>query len=366
MDVAVTDLATGGSTVMSGALTYANIAPDTMALVSAPSGTVAVGTPAAAPFAVRMFQGDGVTPVAGLPVTFSVDSGSAQFSVVRQFDLRGADRHDRAGGDGGDANCVRHRHAAGDGSGRGADRNVPGIARGIPQWCPWSISRRMQSLAWTPQVSVVQNGAAAAGVAVAWTAAGAMTISPAEGVNEFAGYGSGRRGTAGPLAGRRAGNCPGLRVDSSCARGSPLSRVDPSAWRLAVVGGAGQSVPPTSITFAPVVLMVTDASGNPVAGAAVTIHQTVDAAEMPCPARGRCPVAPVLAASQAAAISDADGLVSVTPMQIAGTAGVTNIAVAAGTQGFVRSRAPAAALTGRPAPQSVPRPPGWLRTLYLG
>ncbi len=62
---------------MSGALTYSNIAPDQMVLVSAPSGTVAVGTAAAVPFAVRMLLGDGVTPVAGLPVTFSIASGSA-------------------------------------------------------------------------------------------------------------------------------------------------------------------------------------------------------------------------------------------------------------------------------------------------
>jgi hypothetical protein len=43
----------------------------------------------------------------------------------------------------------------------------------------------------------------------------------------------------------------------------------------------------------------------------------------------------VLAATTTAAISDANGLVSVAPMQIAGVGEVTNIAVAAGTQGFV-------------------------------
>jgi hypothetical protein len=79
--VTVTDLSTHGSTVMTAALTYANIAPDTMTLVSAPSGTVLVGIPAATSFAVRMWQGDGVTPVVGLPVTFSVPTGSAQFSA---------------------------------------------------------------------------------------------------------------------------------------------------------------------------------------------------------------------------------------------------------------------------------------------
>jgi hypothetical protein len=56
---------------------------------------------------------------------------------------------------------------------------------------------------------------------------------------------------------------------------------------------------------------------------------------MPCPSRGRCPVAPMLGSSDTTAVSDANGLVSVAPMQVAGVAEVTNVAVATGTQGFV-------------------------------
>jgi hypothetical protein len=80
--------------------------------------------------------------------------------------------------------------------------------------------------------------------------------------------------------------------------------------------------------------MVTDASGNPVASSPVTVHQTVNATAMACPARGRCPVAPQLASSNATTTSDANGLVSMVPMQLAGVGEVTNIAVATGTQGF--------------------------------
>ena len=101
-----------------------------------------------------------------------------------------------------------------------------------------------------------------------------------------------------------------------------------------MVSGGGQVVAAPG-TFLPVILMVSDGSGNPVAGAPIALYQTVDAANMPCPARGRCPIAPVLAASRAAAISDSNGLVNVTPMQIAGIGEVTNIAAATGTQGFV-------------------------------
>src|ERR1019366_554001 len=81
VDVAVVDLSTRGTTVMTGALSYsAAVAPDAMVLVSAPSGVVA-GATAATPFAVRVLLGDGVTPVVGVPVTFSVVSGAAQFGA---------------------------------------------------------------------------------------------------------------------------------------------------------------------------------------------------------------------------------------------------------------------------------------------
>ncbi len=79
VDVVVQDLSTGGSTAMTGALTYGGVAPDLMAVVSAPSGTIAVG--AQLPFAVRVTLGDGVTPVVGLPVTFTVTSGNAQWGA---------------------------------------------------------------------------------------------------------------------------------------------------------------------------------------------------------------------------------------------------------------------------------------------
>jgi hypothetical protein len=43
----------------------------------------------------------------------------------------------------------------------------------------------------------------------------------------------------------------------------------------------------------------------------------------------------MLGSSDTTAVSDANGLVSVAPMQVAGVAEVTNVAVATGTQGFV-------------------------------
>jgi hypothetical protein len=189
---------------------------------------------------------------------------------------------------------------------------------------------------WTLEVSAVENGAAAAGVPVQWSAAGAMTLASELSVTNAQGMAT-AAAVAGPLAAGAQATAQGCAWVTVCASFTAIG-VDASAWRVVVVSGAGETVTAPA-AFAPVVMMVTDASGHPVAGAAVMVYQTVNAAEMPCPARGRCPVAPLLASSSAAAVSDANGLFSVTGMQLsgalAGRGAVTNAAAAAGTQGFV-------------------------------
>jgi hypothetical protein len=74
-DITVRDASTKGTTVMTGALTYAAALPEVMRLVSAPVGTITTGLLAADSFAVRVFEADGVTPVAGEPVVISSTSG---------------------------------------------------------------------------------------------------------------------------------------------------------------------------------------------------------------------------------------------------------------------------------------------------
>jgi hypothetical protein len=110
--------------------------------------------------------------------------------------------------------------------------------------------------------------------------------------------------------------------------------VDPAELRLVVISGAGQIVS-ASGALSPVVLLVTDAVSHPVAGAVVQVYQTVDAWQLSCPDRGRCPIPPVLASTQYSLISDANGLLTITPQQLTGVAETTNLAVATGTQGFL-------------------------------
>jgi hypothetical protein len=138
--------------------------------------------------------------------------------------------------------------------------------------------------------------------------------------------------TANNIAGGSTNTLTGCAWTSVCATWTVYG-VDASLWTLSVAGGAGQSVV-SSATLGAVTLHVTDGAGHSVQGATVNLYQTDDAWEGPCPTQGACPAAPVLATSQTTAVSDANGLVTLQPLQQPGVPQVVNIAASAGTTGF--------------------------------
>jgi len=208
------------------------------------------------------------------------------------------------------------------------------VSRSVTALRPVEYIAAGTAVAWTPQVAVVQNGVPVAGQLVSWMGSSGMSVSSVQTTANALGVAE-VTATAGPLAAatQASGQACAWSTPAVCA-GIVALAVAPADLRLIIVSGSGQTVALAG-TFTPVVLEVTDLAGDPVAGAVVAIHQTATAVEMPCPAHGPCPGAPVYAATQTAAVSDADGLFSVTPMQLPGMAEETNIAVATGTQGFV-------------------------------
>jgi hypothetical protein len=112
-----------------------------------------------------------------------------------------------------------------------------------------------------------------------------------------------------------------------------VTAVAPAQWSVAVNSGAGQSLH-AGTQLTPVVLAVADGAGHALAGATVSVYQTADGWEGACPATGSCAAAPVLASLQNTAVSDDNGNVAVTPLEVPGLPQVVNIAVVTGTQGF--------------------------------
>jgi hypothetical protein len=333
-NVTVEDLSTGGTSVMTQALSYGAPVP-TLSLLTAPSGTVILGQQAAVPFAVQVLNSDGVTPVSGEAVTFTATAGGVQFAAC------------------GAATCMLHTNAQGIASTFVTPESSGAItlqAMGVDGTATASFTALAEvraatavqpveyiaagaTVAWSPQLNVADTIASTTGVLVNWqTISGPIVASPGQSQVTVAGAAQ-TLATAGPLAPGAQALLSACAWTTACATFTTQG-VDPADLRVVVVGGAGQSVAANG-TFTPVVLQITDAASHPVAGAVVEVYQTVDAWQPPCPDRGRCPIPPVLASSQYSVISDVNGLVTIAPQQLPGLAETTNLAVAAGTQGFL-------------------------------
>jgi hypothetical protein len=79
-NISVTDSVGGGSTTMTGALTYGAAVTDNIVLLNGANPSTPVGVQAANPVSVRVVASDGVTPVSGATVGWSGTNG-VQFSA---------------------------------------------------------------------------------------------------------------------------------------------------------------------------------------------------------------------------------------------------------------------------------------------
>ena len=339
VDVAVTDPGTGGSTIMQAALTYTGQALKTITLVSSPE-SLETGMSSPTPFAVRVYQPDGVTPASGATVSFVVTGSGGGGAVLLNCgsgtgcttttDVNGLAQQQVMGVSAGSVTITGTEMSGG--------ASVHATIADADPVRSVTISAAPQYLAqgaggsWTISLTAMQDGAPAANTSVTWaTAAPGFTLSPASASTASNGT-STVTVQVGGAAGGSTNVIGGCVWTSVCATWTVYG-IAPPLWTIAVSTGANQSVASTA-TLAPVTLLVTDGSGHPLAGAPVNVYQTSYAWESPCPADGPCPAAPVLASAQSKAVSDANGLVQVTPLQLASTPQVVKIAASTGTQGF--------------------------------
>jgi hypothetical protein len=191
---------------------------------------------------------------------------------------------------------------------------------------------------WTLSLDATQDGGAAAGVPVVWTAGSGVSLSA--GSTTTRADGTATVSVSGSQMSTGTATVTGCAWSGVCASWT-LTAVDSSQWRIAVNSGAGQSVS-AGTALATVTMGVTDTAGHALEGATVSVYQTADGWEGTCPIPGRCASSPVLTSSESSAVSDASGSVSVTPLEVPGLPQVVNIAAVTGTQGFVSLSLPVA------------------------
>jgi hypothetical protein len=335
VDVEVSDMATGGTTTISGALTYGSGSAYSLVKLAAPA-SLETGVLSATAFAVKVLAGDGITAVPGASVQVAVTSGSAVLQAC-----------------GAASSCTLTTDASGV-----VSTAITGSAAGMVTLTATAVSggatvqvsmmdsnpvRRVvidtaaayvaagATVLVPVTLHAVQDNLAATGVAVSWSATGGASPSAAT-------TPTGSDGSATVMVSSNKMSA-GVSTVQACAWTTvcvpwSMTAVAAAQWVPEVVSGAGQSIAYTS-AFAPVVLRVTDGSGHALQGATVTVAQTVTAWQGACPARGRCPAAPLLASNSAAAVTDANGLVTIAPLVIPDVPQTVNIAVSTGTAGFV-------------------------------
>jgi len=123
--------------------------------------------------------------------------------------------------------------------------------------------------------------------------------------------------TVGPLIeGQQATATACLNGTSQCVTYTAFGARPEYAW-LQAVTGTEQSIAASS-TPGLITMRVLNTMGNPMAGAAVSLYQSLYAWSPPCPARGRC-IQPQLLVTQTAIDTSAlDGTVSFTPASLPG------------------------------------------------
>jgi hypothetical protein len=292
---------------------------DALSLVVAPMGTVGLGVPET--FAVRAMNVATQTPAAGVTVTFAVTEGTAALGCGQ------SSCSVMTGGDGTASLTVVANSTA-------LAQITASLTIGscvlaeFTGEAPPSIAALTANLyvamgatvEWPVQAMVLNpSGVALPGQNVEWIAAGAgVSVSSAQNTSDSSGLVSNQI-AVGPFSASVASSVSACIAGSTECANFTVTPVHPQDAGLAAWSGTVQYIS-LSQAFAPVVLRVTDAFGDPLAGATVTFAQTLDGWTEPCPAQGGCAPAPVLAKQMVQTNSGIDGSVTLTPLSSGGLA----------------------------------------------
>jgi hypothetical protein len=316
-------------------------------LVSTSGSSVFVSMTTATAFAVKLTLADGVTPVAGVAVTFqsATDAGQVSFTACSTG-----------------ASCAILTDASGL-----AATTVTGAVAGTltltasaptttggavpPVSIPFLVVADQFSLVatngqrWLAEGAIAsldlsaaaaENGAPAAGQAVAWSESGEAQLISGQ-TNTLSDGSVAAVFEVGALTAGNSASVTACAWTSVCTTFN-FTGVSAQSLQVSVASGGWQQVSLAAATPSlPVIALVTDASGHPVIAAMVVLYQTVTAMPIACPSRGRCPAEAVLASQTSVLTTDSAGHVSFLPLTLGGAAAAntqTQIALAAGASGF--------------------------------
>lgn len=318
VDVEVDDLPMFyAMTILPGGISYDSGTGDSLTLITAPANTVPIGVPI--PFSVTALAPD-LTPAGGVTVTFAVVSGNATLSC-------GAPSCSTAATGDGLATINITAPTAGASVVTASLTNgaslqahfIGGTAPSLAALSPTLSIAAGATVNWTTRAMALTNGAPSPGQTVTWQPGrGIVPQGAASATTDSNGIAS-KSLTVGPLAeGQQTTSNACLNGTGQCVSFVALGARPGFAW-LEPVAGTAQTLP-ASGTPGMITLRVHDMNGNPMAGGVATLYQSLYAWTPPCPARGRCAQAPLLATQATIAISALDGTVTFIPASIPGVA----------------------------------------------
>lgn len=333
-DVTVRDLISNAATTMTAALSYQAPQPE-LDIVSAPSGPVVAQITASTSLVLKAVAADGTSPLPGITVVLSSNSGQLRFEACGSTacsvptDASGLIRTAVTPLSTG---SITFTAASSIGSVTSTFTAMAHIQT-ITALDPQLFLADNAVLTWNPQVSLSDNGATTTGASVQWTAiSGPISFNPTQSLANGQSTAQ-TAATAGPFTSADHASASACAWTSICANFA-IDSVSDAQLRLVSVSGSNQSIPATA-TYSPVVLRITDPDGHPVAGASVTVHQTLQPGLPACPPQGRCPIAPIYQSASNTLISGLDGTIAISPIGEPGGPATTHLAAAAGTGGFL-------------------------------
>jgi hypothetical protein len=310
--VEIQDTQTLGVAAIASGVSYDAEPDDAISLLVAPMGSVPVGV--AQPFTVRAMNVTTQTPAAGVTVTYALTEGAAAMGC-------------------GQTTCSAV--TAGDGtatlpvmaSSTALAQITASLTSGSSVIAEFSGTAPPSIVALTPNLYITlgatvqwpvqalalnQSGVPVAGQTLNWAAASGVSVTTGQNTSDANGLVSNQL-TAGPFTESVNSSVSACPANTTNCATFTVTPVHPESAALAPWSGTTQYIY-ASQTFAPVVLHVTDAFGDPLAGATVAFAETLDGWTEACPAQGECDPAPVLAQQSVQAISGIDGSVTLTPL----------------------------------------------------